>query len=82
MNIYKNARLTLARRMELVKDILEGRLTLCAAAARQTSLSATVSRNGRMNRSAVNGSKVSARLMTRPPARERFDPNKLRRCKP
>jgi transposase InsO family protein len=33
MNIHKNARLTLARRMELVKDILEGRLTLCAAAA-------------------------------------------------
>ncbi len=33
MNIHKNARLTLARRMELVKDILENRLTLCAAAA-------------------------------------------------
>ena len=33
MNIHKNARLTLARRMELVKDILERRLTLCAAAA-------------------------------------------------
>ena len=33
MNIHKNARLTLARRMELVKDILEGRLLPCAAAA-------------------------------------------------
>ena len=33
MNIHKNARLTLARRMELVKDILEGRLAPCAAAA-------------------------------------------------
>jgi transposase InsO family protein len=33
MIIHKNARLTLARRMELIKDILEGRLTLCAAAA-------------------------------------------------
>lgn len=33
MNIHKNARLTLTRRMELVKDILEGRLTRCAAAA-------------------------------------------------
>ena len=32
MNIHKNARLTLIRRMELVKDILERRLTLCAAA--------------------------------------------------
>ena len=32
MNIHKNARLTLTRRMELVKDILERRLTLCAAA--------------------------------------------------
>src|SRR5436190_18572640 len=33
MNIHKNARLTLARRMELVKDILEARLGPCAAAA-------------------------------------------------
>ena len=33
MNIHKNARLTLARRMELVKDMLEGRLLPCAAAA-------------------------------------------------
>jgi transposase len=33
MNIHKNARLTLARRMELVKDILEHKLTPCAAAA-------------------------------------------------
>jgi transposase InsO family protein len=33
MNIHKNARLTLARRMELVEDIGEGRLTPCAAAA-------------------------------------------------
>jgi transposase InsO family protein len=33
MNIHKNARLTLARRMELVKDTREGRLTPCAAAA-------------------------------------------------
>jgi len=32
MNIHKNARLTLARRMELVKDILEERLAPCAAA--------------------------------------------------
>jgi transposase InsO family protein len=32
MNIHKNARLTLARRMELVKDILEQRLAPCAAA--------------------------------------------------
>ena len=32
MNIHKNARLTFARRMELVKDVLEGRLTRCAAA--------------------------------------------------
>jgi transposase InsO family protein len=32
MNIHKNARLTLARRMELVKDILEGRLAPCGAA--------------------------------------------------
>jgi len=33
MNIHKNARLTLARRMELVGDVLEGRLAPCAAAA-------------------------------------------------
>jgi len=33
MNIHKNARLTLTRRMELVKDILEVRLAPCAAAA-------------------------------------------------
>ena len=33
MNIHKNARLTLTRRMELVKDILEGKLVRCAAAA-------------------------------------------------
>src|SRR5262245_34198292 len=33
MNIHKNARLTLARRMELVKDILEDRLTPWAAGA-------------------------------------------------
>lgn len=33
MNIHKNARLTLTRRMELVKDIVQGRLALCAAAA-------------------------------------------------
>ena len=33
MNIHKNARLTLARRMELVKDIIEGRLATCAAVA-------------------------------------------------
>src|SRR5687767_2500647 len=32
MNIHKNARLTLARRMELVKDMLDGRLLPCAAA--------------------------------------------------
>ena len=32
MNIHKNARLTLARRMELVKDIPEGRLLPCAVA--------------------------------------------------
>ena len=33
MNTHKNARLTFARRLELVTDILEARLTLCAAAA-------------------------------------------------
>ena len=33
MNIHKNARLTLARRIELVKDIVQGRLGPCAAAA-------------------------------------------------
>lgn len=33
MNIHKNARLTLARRMELVGDVLGGRLAPCAAAA-------------------------------------------------
>jgi len=33
MNIHKNARLTVTRRMELVQDILEGRLRPCAAAA-------------------------------------------------
>jgi copper homeostasis protein CutC len=34
MNIHKNARLTLARRMELVNDIFEGGLAPYAAAAR------------------------------------------------
>ena len=33
MNIHKNARLTLTRRIELVKDIVQGRLAPCAAAA-------------------------------------------------
>ena len=33
MNIHKNARLTLARRLELVQDILKRGLTPCAAAA-------------------------------------------------
>lgn len=33
MNIHKNARLTFSRRMELAKDILEGRLSRCAAAS-------------------------------------------------
>jgi len=33
MNVHKNARLTFVRRLELVTDILEARLTLCAAAA-------------------------------------------------
>jgi len=33
MNIHKNARLTFARRMELVREVLEGGLTPCAAAA-------------------------------------------------
>jgi transposase InsO family protein len=33
MNIHKNARLTLTRRIELVKDIVHGRLAPCAAAA-------------------------------------------------
>jgi transposase InsO family protein len=33
MNIHKNARLTLARRLELVMDVLERGLTLCAVAA-------------------------------------------------
>jgi transposase InsO family protein len=32
MNIHKNARLTLARRMELVKDILEAKLAPCVVA--------------------------------------------------
>ena len=33
MNIHKNARLTFARRLELVMDVLQRGLTLCAAAA-------------------------------------------------
>ena len=33
MNVHKNARLTFVRRLELVTDILEAGLTLCAAAA-------------------------------------------------
>jgi len=33
MNTHKNARLTFARRLELVRDVLERGLTLCAAAA-------------------------------------------------
>ena len=33
MNIHKNARLTLARRIELVMDIVDRKRTLCAAAA-------------------------------------------------
>jgi transposase InsO family protein len=33
MNIHKNARLTLARRLEMVKDVVERGLTQCAAAA-------------------------------------------------
>lgn len=32
MNVHKNARLTFVRRLELVKDVLEHGLTLCAAA--------------------------------------------------
>jgi transposase InsO family protein len=34
MNIHKNARLTFARRQEMVRDVLEGKLTHAAAAAR------------------------------------------------
>ena len=33
MNIHKNARLTLARRLEMVQDVLERKLTYTAAAA-------------------------------------------------
>jgi len=33
MNVHKNARLTFARRMELVTDVLGGRLTSCVAAS-------------------------------------------------
>ena len=35
MNIHKNARLTLSRRMELVQQVLHQRLTFCSAAAAQ-----------------------------------------------
>jgi predicted transcriptional regulator len=41
MNIHKNARLTFARRTELVKDIVERKLTPCAAAAAQGVSAAT-----------------------------------------
>jgi transposase InsO family protein len=34
MNIHKNARLTLVRRLEMVKDVVEGRMSLTLAAAR------------------------------------------------
>ncbi len=34
MNIHENARLTLVRRLEMVKDVLEHKLTLAVAAAR------------------------------------------------
>jgi len=33
MNIHKNARLTLVRRLEMVKDVTEHKLTLAATAA-------------------------------------------------
>ena len=33
MNIHKNARLTLIRRLEMVKDVVERKLTLAAAAS-------------------------------------------------
>ena len=33
MNIHKNARLTFARRLEMVQDVTEGKLTHAAAAA-------------------------------------------------
>jgi hypothetical protein len=32
MNIHKNARLTVARRLEVVQDVLERKLTYAAAA--------------------------------------------------
>ena len=35
MNTHKNARLTYARRIEMVKEIVENEVTLCAAAAAQ-----------------------------------------------
>jgi transposase InsO family protein len=34
MNIHKNARLTFARRLEMVQDVIEGKLTYAATAAR------------------------------------------------
>jgi transposase InsO family protein len=41
MNMHKNARLTFARRIELVTDIVERKLALCAAAAAQSVTAAT-----------------------------------------
>jgi transposase InsO family protein len=41
MNTHKNARLTFARRIELVKDIVDRKLTPCAAAAAQGVSAAT-----------------------------------------
>ncbi len=45
MNIYKNARLTLARRLEMVQDVLERKLTLAATAWR-TALACRPSASG------------------------------------
>ena len=41
MNTHKNARLTFARRIELVTDIVDRKLTPCAAAAAQGVTAAT-----------------------------------------
>ena len=53
MNTHKNARLTFARRIELVTDIVDRKRTLCAAAAAQSVKAATARK--RLGRYLVGG---------------------------
>jgi transposase InsO family protein len=72
MNSHKNARLTYARRMELVKDVTERGLSLCAAAA-EHGVSAPTARKW-LGRYLVHGQAALADRSSRPAVSPRAIP--------